>query len=177
MASEQSVQTPSFFSKYYDKGQCISNKNCFYYLWLPGILEGQDLVKGTYAYFCACHKKPGFRSPRVGQLAAKDRNFVIRRLITKISWLYLKKLTILNLIFLRGIFLFLSAESSESIIAIKMANTCIFFSKKKWPTITLNEEFNEIECCSSQYSGKNRVTLTMKPIEAGRQFSMIKQLH
>ena len=37
-------------------------------------------------------------------------------------------------------------------------------------------EFNEIECCSSQYSGKNRVTLTMKRIEAGRQFPMIKQL-
>ena len=34
-------------------------------------------------------------------------------------------------------------------------------------------EFNEIECCSSQYSGKNRVTLTMKRIEAGRQFPMI----
>ena len=31
-------------------------------------------------------------------------------------------------------------------------------------------EFNEIECCSSQYSGKNQVTLTMKRIEAGRQF-------
>ena len=37
-------------------------------------------------------------------------------------------------------------------------------------------EFNEIKCCSSQYSGKNRVTLTMKRIEAGRQFPMIKQL-
>ena len=37
-------------------------------------------------------------------------------------------------------------------------------------------EFNEIECCSSQYRGKNRVTLTMKRIEAGRQFPMIKQL-
>ena len=37
-------------------------------------------------------------------------------------------------------------------------------------------EFNEIECCSSQYSGKNWVTLTMKRIEAGRQFPMIKQL-
>ena len=37
-------------------------------------------------------------------------------------------------------------------------------------------EFNEIECCSSQYSGKNRVTLTMKRIETGRQFPMIKQL-
>ena len=35
-------------------------------------------------------------------------------------------------------------------------------------------EFNEIECCSSQYSGKNRVTLTMKQIEAGRQFPMNK---
>ena len=38
-------------------------------------------------------------------------------------------------------------------------------------------EFNEIEFCSSQYSGKYRVTLTMKRIEAGRQFPMIKQLH
>ena len=37
-------------------------------------------------------------------------------------------------------------------------------------------EFNKIQCCSSQYSGKNRVTLTMKRIEAGRQFPMIKQL-
>ena len=37
-------------------------------------------------------------------------------------------------------------------------------------------EFNKIGCCSSQYSGKNRVTLTMKRIEAGRQFPMIKQL-
>ena len=34
-------------------------------------------------------------------------------------------------------------------------------------------EFNENECCSSQYSGKNRVKLTMKRIEAGRQFPMI----
>ena len=28
-------------------------------------------------------------------------------------------------------------------------------------------EFNEIECCSSQYSGKNRVTLTMKANRGG----------
>ena len=38
-------------------------------------------------------------------------------------------------------------------------------------------EFNEIECCSSQVQWENRVTLTMKRIEAGRQFPMIKQLH
>ena len=28
-------------------------------------------------------------------------------------------------------------------------------------------EFNEIKCCSSQYSGKNRVTLTMKRNRGG----------
>ena len=48
-----------------------------------------------------------------------------------------------------------------------------------WPCSIYEDillSFNEIECCFIPVQWENRVTLTMKRIEAGRQFPMIKQL-
>ena len=97
---------------------------------------------------------------QVGQSAAKARNFVIRRLITKISWLFFKK-NIKN--FIASTPFFGNSKKSARISNIefdyfawnfsifkrwkfrklsswlKWPTYGYFFFEKKWPTIALNE--------------------------------------